>query len=908
MESPDDEGRPNNGGRLDSKGRPVDGNRLVDDSRPDIEGNQDTERIPENEDSLTPETMLDQARACVGTQDYPCATRLFLCYLELSPADLGVRLELARVYSWSERYEDAVREYDFLHRKAPFDRELSLERDRVLLWAGHYVDAIVSLAALRAESTRSPHAGTSRRPSADSSQSPHADSSKSPHADSSQSPHVDSSGSVLAPDQEETGSLTGFSSTSDDFNERVTRALADGYAWSGAEQRALPLYRSLWEHEQDDFSLGLAYARILAGEKAYAEALEVYDALLLRPPADDTLQPERPPGDEALQLERPPAGDTLQPERPPADEALQLERARVLLWAERYAEGLGCLKALREECLKGATPQNETQAARLDEIDRLLASGYYWSGDLKSAATEFSRLVLVHPQDSDLLLDFARVLLQARRMQEAAVQYRLHLALEPDDLMAGVEHASALLWAEQYSDATRSCLRLKAQLEEPAITRKFSSQEREKARDDVDHILARALLWGGQPELALPLLRALIATFPDEAGLELDLAQCLAQLGELDDAWHAFARYREKGGSPTEAALAEGQLLHWQGGILKARAQYREAIRSSPASTEAAGRLASLEPLLTRPWETNVRWRGDVDGFDQETLVSSVELPLGVVWTSPQAAIDRFGGGDYDIYRFSPTLRARYWHNARWEFGGSAGFRYLVDDTVSPLAPLAGANARWLPKPQIIVTFNADLSDADDVLFTRPSLEAGVRRLDFSSSLDWIRFASWEAWAQARVTRLFRQGGGFPNQLLQVQGSLERHLLPDESSVRLRLAAVGGGLHVAHENSTYWSPRLYLSAGMRATMETTLFGWLNTSAGVRIGMGYSTEISELFPELAGKIAMAHHFGEKLSGSLEADYGQTARNGLDTSETSGGTSPGPRDYGLGHVQLQILYLF
>jgi tetratricopeptide (TPR) repeat protein len=81
---------------------------------------------------------------------FPRAAELYRAALAEGPEDREVRLRLARVLAWSQRYDESLAEYDALVRTPDPPAELLLERAEVLSWAGRNDEAIAGFEAVLA--------------------------------------------------------------------------------------------------------------------------------------------------------------------------------------------------------------------------------------------------------------------------------------------------------------------------------------------------------------------------------------------------------------------------------------------------------------------------------------------------------------------------------------------------------------------------------------------------------------------------------------------------------------------------------------------------------------------------------------------------------------------------------------
>jgi hypothetical protein len=102
-----------------------------------------------------PDPRVAEADALLADrQGFPRAIELYRAALDAAPEDRGVRLRLARVLAWSERYDESVAEYDrllALYEPAPAGPlDLAIERAEVLSWAGRSAEAIAGFESVLA--------------------------------------------------------------------------------------------------------------------------------------------------------------------------------------------------------------------------------------------------------------------------------------------------------------------------------------------------------------------------------------------------------------------------------------------------------------------------------------------------------------------------------------------------------------------------------------------------------------------------------------------------------------------------------------------------------------------------------------------------------------------------------------
>lgn len=827
------------------------------------------------------EIMLDEARALVGKQRYTEAITAMKLYLEKAPEDDQARLELARVYSWAEQYEPSLLLYQHLLATLPDDAEMNLEYAKVLLWAGKYSEAATRLETVRVKLH----------------------------------PAVASDLPPLGEDVELSPALA---STGPDYLlERLDRALADAYAWSGLLDKSLPLYERLWRLHTEDKTLGLAYARALSQRRLYTQAIDIYQQLL----------------EQGMQ-----------------DPSFLLEQGRVLLWGERYAEGLKVLTNLRST-LKAQLEANDAHpgnhahpgkngatgkdaaAARmssitpefLQELNRTIAAGYAWSKDFTRAAQEYGSLVVDFPNDADLRLELARVLRELNYLDASLAQYDKYLEMRPGDLTVGLERAHATLWAQRYPDAIKSFQRLLDRLNDPALSSEITDAERNRYSDEVQRALTRAYMWSGHTYDALPHLMALVRKNPEDAALALEMARALAQSGHLDEARDIYSRYRALGGNPANATLGEGQTFQWEGDLLRARDAYQRAIAEDNTNAEAREALKQLEPMLGTPVGGSLRVRGDSEGFAWWTLRGFGEEAWQLYWLGADLNLDIFhqsvsaevaatGLEPTTFVRLTPQVHARYRHNRQLSGRVDLGLQSTFTG-IQPVGLYFSAEGRYAPEPASLVEFKLSTGDAVDFLATSGSVAQRFRQLDLTTNLTMSLVSGWQVWGQLKAvgltapTEACGSAENCGNTALQLQGSMDwPETLQAPIKTDLRFGGSLGILHFGHPDPdyTYWSPALYTTAALRVGAATRLPKDLSVDARLRVGLAYASDVATFFPELSGDLTLGQVLTDRIAWRLEAGYGRTARQFTQFSgQTSTEDTP---EYWNGRLMLQGQYRF
>lgn len=95
-----------------------------------------------------PDPRVAEADALLGDASaYPRAVDLYRAALAAAPEEREVRRRLARVLSWSRRWDESLAEYDRLLAQPDPAPDLALERAEVLSWAGRNDEAIAGFEA-----------------------------------------------------------------------------------------------------------------------------------------------------------------------------------------------------------------------------------------------------------------------------------------------------------------------------------------------------------------------------------------------------------------------------------------------------------------------------------------------------------------------------------------------------------------------------------------------------------------------------------------------------------------------------------------------------------------------------------------------------------------------------------------
>lgn len=86
--------------------------------------------------------LLMLAQESTNTGNFVEAIHRYHELLQLDPTNMSVRLQVARVLSWSRAYDDSIAAYDEILRNDPHQPNAQMERARVLSWAKKYPESL----------------------------------------------------------------------------------------------------------------------------------------------------------------------------------------------------------------------------------------------------------------------------------------------------------------------------------------------------------------------------------------------------------------------------------------------------------------------------------------------------------------------------------------------------------------------------------------------------------------------------------------------------------------------------------------------------------------------------------------------------------------------------------------------
>jgi tetratricopeptide (TPR) repeat protein len=242
--------------------------------------NAEAQRIVTQRRRDAEQAPLRRGYAALDAKDNETAAKELSAYLEAHPEDAEVRLQLARVYSWSSRFEPSAAAYEQYLKARPDDATARRERAQVLAWRGLTGESIREYQALAAKAQPPGQA-------------------------------IEDLGSILRL-QVQAGDLDGARSTAERLvqlqpgheaasqvlaqaaqrHRTVATEAAQALTAQGRYPEAIEAYRRYQEEYGADPATGLLVARLHSWGKDYPGAITSYREYLATRPEDDVARAE----------------------------------------------------------------------------------------------------------------------------------------------------------------------------------------------------------------------------------------------------------------------------------------------------------------------------------------------------------------------------------------------------------------------------------------------------------------------------------------------------------------------------------------------------------------------------------------------------------------------------------------
>jgi tetratricopeptide (TPR) repeat protein len=407
--------------------------------------------------------------------------------------------------------------------------------------------------------------------------------------------------------------------------------LAEIYSTTKRFDKAAEMYLALTQFPKASPQLLLRVAQNMEWDKNYPKAAEYYRLYLQRNPRSSTalLAMARILMQDENYVEAP-RYYRLYLQRNPQDTGARTILANMLMWSEHYSEA-----ASEFERIKTAKPQDirilhslaqcydqmEMKEKALDayqevltldagnpaalkarseylryfdELPRQQAYAALERNDLDASARYFIRYSEKHPENTEMLLQIARVYSWGRNYTEAEKYYRAYLKRAPSDAEIMRELARLEMGNQQYADARRYY--------EILTHGPLASHEDYEA-------LLHTYTWSGDLTGAQPVAKKLseletnnadalqaLSDFAEQKRLaERTRAEELAAAHRYPEAIAAYRRYLADYGLHQQTELLIPRLYSWEKDFAQSTREYRAYLAKYPDDIQARLELANVE-------------------------------------------------------------------------------------------------------------------------------------------------------------------------------------------------------------------------------------------------------------------------------------------------------------------------
>jgi tetratricopeptide (TPR) repeat protein len=240
----------------------------------------------------------------------------------------------------------------------------------------------------------------------------------------------------------------------------------------------------------------------------------------------------------------------------------------------------------------------------------------FQKGHLDEAMVEFRRALEIDPQDIPAYINLGSALFQEGRADEAIAQYQEAFTIDPkafsahndlgvalfqkgraDEAMAQFQKALEIKpdYAEAYYNLGYALFQ-KGQVDE-AIVEYQKALENNPNYAQAHYNLGNALLQKGRLDEAMDQYQKAVGNNPNYVEARYNLGSLLAQKGRLDEAMTQFQQVLKINPNLVAARNNLGVALMQQGRLGEAAAQFQEVLRLDPNNSTAQNNLARVRAM-----------------------------------------------------------------------------------------------------------------------------------------------------------------------------------------------------------------------------------------------------------------------------------------------------------------------
>lgn len=340
--------------------------------------------------------LRELGNAQAGAKQLTQAAETFRAYLQRSP-DNDVRLQLARVLSWSGQLDEARKTYEELLANQPANFDAALGMAQTTAWQGKTDEAVEQFNVI-----------LKQRPGNRDALLGKAQVLSWAGRSDEAIPILEEMRTAAPNDREIASVLESVQEAARQLKEQQEAAAA-GRAPIDVDQRIHSYEEVLKQNPSSETTLE-RLGDLYSQKKDYASAESYYSKALAQRPGDATLQ---------------------------------LTLARTAAWGRDYARSVEVYRAL-------VTQSPDNRDYRME-----LAKTLSWAGRNAESIAEYREVLQRNPKDTEAQLLLARVLSWDKRLDESLAEYAKVLQADPTNRQAFLEEARVYSWKGELSTALK---------------------------------------------------------------------------------------------------------------------------------------------------------------------------------------------------------------------------------------------------------------------------------------------------------------------------------------------------------------------------------------------------------------------------------------------------------------------
>ncbi|MEO0437620.1 MAG: XrtA/PEP-CTERM system TPR-repeat protein PrsT [Pseudomonadota bacterium] len=213
---------------------------------------------------------------------------------------------------------------------------------------------------------------------------------------------------------------------------------------------------------------------------------------------------------------------------------------------------------------------------------RLIAASYFQLDQLVAARRSFEQLTGLLPDDSDLKLELAKLLLQLGELGAAEKEVKAALALSPENRLAQELYANVMARQGRHRESAQAYASLAiANPQSTGLKVALGAQE----------------FLSGDTGLGIERIQTAVSSEPNNALAQRTLIEALIASGDVSGAVGAAEQYIQLEPESVNAKLLLGRALTQKRDLSRAGALFEQVLEGDSGNREAAGGLAAVAVL-----------------------------------------------------------------------------------------------------------------------------------------------------------------------------------------------------------------------------------------------------------------------------------------------------------------------